>query len=72
MPLMDRTVEERQETGDRERGNDMQQRPSGAGLKPESTAARTVASIHGAPAQSTMPQTTPRVDFLRGSFKSPR
>jgi len=63
MPLMDRTVEERQETGGRERGNDMQQRPSGLVLKLGPTAVRTVASIHGVPAQPTAPLTTPHACF---------
>ena len=51
MPLMDRTVEERQEA--ERRGMTGSKGPFDAGLEPRPTAARTVASIHGAPAQPT-------------------
>jgi len=45
MPLMDRTVEERQKA----EGMTCSKGPSDAGLEPGPTAAKTVASIHGAP-----------------------
>ena len=50
---------ERQETGQRERGNDTQQRPSSSGLETGPTVVRTIASVHGASAYPTAPPTTP-------------
>ena len=58
MPLLIGQLERDRKQGGRERGTDMQQRPSDAGLKPGPTAVRTVASVHGAPAQPTSPPTT--------------
>ena len=45
--FIDRTVERDMKQG-REKGNDMQQRLSGSGLKPGPAAARTIASVYGA------------------------
>jgi len=69
--LMDRTDKKRQKA--EKGGMTRSKRPSDAEFEPGPTAARTVASIHGAPAQptTTLP-TIPSVCFLKQNFPSTR